>query len=41
MKEAVRSGDCAGRSRGPRSRQWCTNYSEVGGLRELLGDGLS
>ena len=29
MKEAVRSGDCAGRGRGPGSRQWCTNYSEV------------
>ena len=41
MKEVVRSGVCAGRGRGPGSRQWCTDYSEVGGLRELLGDGLS
>lgn len=41
LKEAVRSGDCAGRGSGPGSRQWCTNCSEVGGLRELLGDGLS
>ena len=41
MKEAVRGGDCVGRGRGPGSRQWCTNCSEVGGLWELLGDGLS
>ncbi|RWW67750.1 hypothetical protein BHE74_00024772 [Ensete ventricosum] len=27
--------------RGLGSRQWCTKFSEVCGLRELLGDGLS
>ncbi|RWW82766.1 hypothetical protein BHE74_00008747 [Ensete ventricosum] len=27
--------------RGPGSRQWCTNFSKVCGLRELLGDELS
>ncbi|RWW82945.1 hypothetical protein BHE74_00008563 [Ensete ventricosum] len=29
------------RGRGSGSKQWCTNFSEVSGLRKLLGDGLS
>ncbi|RRT59773.1 hypothetical protein B296_00014357, partial [Ensete ventricosum] len=33
ITEIVLVGD-----RGPGSRQWCTNSSEVRGLQELLGD---
>ena len=39
-KEAVHNRDCA-RGRGPWSRQWHINFSEVGRLREMLGNRLS
>ncbi|RWW48945.1 hypothetical protein BHE74_00044937 [Ensete ventricosum] len=38
QEQGVHSRDCA--SRGPGSRQWCTNSSEDRGLQELLGDEL-